>query len=51
MLFHAEARGSACRGPLGGCILQVRTLVVLVKHWAKTRDVNDACNGTLSSYR
>ncbi|KAF4657904.1 hypothetical protein FOL47_008242 [Perkinsus chesapeaki] len=28
----------------------VRTLVVLVKHWAKTRDVNDALNGTLSSY-
>ncbi|KAF4652250.1 hypothetical protein FOZ61_009819 [Perkinsus olseni] len=29
---------------------EVRSLVVLVKHWAKTRDVNDALNGTFSSY-
>ena len=29
---------------------KVRELVVLVKHWAKLRDVNDALQGTLSSY-
>jgi hypothetical protein len=29
---------------------KVRELVVLVKHWAKKREINDALQGTLSSY-
>ena len=29
---------------------RVRELVVLVKHWAKKREINDALQGTLSSY-
>jgi len=29
---------------------RVRQLVVLVKHWAKQRELNDALQGTLSSY-
>ena len=41
---------SALLAAYGSISPKVRELVVLVKHWAKQREVNDSLQGTLSSY-